>query len=71
MMHFKTITMNLLTIVHLFVEPITSIAKPKASLEAYFSVRQLPFTVNSSKPVISPSLLSFFFFYNMLISNRY
>ena len=36
MMYFKTITMNLLTIVHPLVEPITSLAKPKASLEAYF-----------------------------------
>ena len=71
MMHFKTIAMNLLTIVHLLVKPITSLAKPKASLEAYFSIRQPPWTVTYSKPVISPSLFSFFFFGNMLRSNRY
>ena len=71
MMSFKTITTNLSTIVHLLVEPITSIAKPKASKEAYISIMQLPLIVTSSKPVISPSLFSFFFFGNMLISNRY
>ena len=70
-MRFKTITMNLSTIVHLIVEPITFLAKPKASLEEYISIRQLPWTVTSSKPVISPSLFSFFFFGNMLRSNRY
>ena len=32
MMYFKTIMMNLLTIVHLLVESITSLAKPKALL---------------------------------------
>ena len=41
MMYFKTITMNLLTIVHLLVEPITFLAKPKASLEAYFYIGKL------------------------------
>ena len=39
MMRFKIITTNLSTIVHLLVEPITSLAKPKASLEAYISIR--------------------------------
>ena len=34
-------TMNLLTIEHLLVEPITSLAKPKASLEAYFTLCNL------------------------------
>ena len=70
-MNFKTITMNLLTILHPLVEPITSLAKPKASLEAYFPIRQLPWTATSTNPVVSPSLFSFFFFGNMLRSNRY
>ena len=55
MMCFKTITTNLLTIIHLLVEPIKSLAKPKASLEAFIYIRQIPGTVTSSKPVISPS----------------
>ena len=38
---FQKITMNLSTIVHLLVEPITSLAKPKASLEASIYIRQL------------------------------
>ena len=71
MMCSKTITMNLSTIVHLIVEPITSLSKPKASLEASIYIRQLPWTLTSSKPVISPSLFSFLFFGNMLSSNRY
>ena len=71
MRHFKTIALNLLTIVHPIVEPITSLAKPKASMEAYFSIRQLPWTVTSSKLVIFPSLLSFFLFCNILRSNGY
>ena len=70
-MCFKTITTNLSTIVHLLVEPITSLAKPKASLEASISIRQLPWTVTSSKPVIYSSLFSFFFFGNIMRSNRY
>ena len=70
-MRFKTITTNLSTIVHLLVEPITSLAKPKASLETSISIRQLPWTVTSSKPVISPFLFCYFFFGNMLRSNRY
>ena len=45
--------------------------KSKASLEASISIRQLPWTITSSKPVVSTSLFSFFFFGNMLISNRY
>ena len=57
MMRFKKIMTNLSTIVHLFVEPITSLAKPKASLEASISIRQLAGTVTSSKPVISPTEL--------------
>ena len=71
MMRFKTITMNLSKIVHLLVEPDTALAKSKASLEASISIRQLPWTVTSSNPVISPSLFSFLFFGDMLISNRY
>ena len=72
MMYFKTITMNLLTIVHPFlVETITSVAKPKAYLEAYISIRKLPWTVTSSKPGIYSSQFSFLFFGKMLRSNRY
>ena len=71
MIHLKTITTNLSTIVHILVEPITSLAKTKASPEVYFSIRQLTWAVTYSKPVVSPSLFSFFFFVNMLISNRY
>ena len=71
MMHSKKIMMNFLKIVHPLVEPITSLAKPKASLEAYFFIRQLPLTVTFTKHVVSPSLFSFFFFGHMLISNRY
>ena len=71
MMHFKTITMNLLTIVHPIVEPITSLSKPKASLEAYFSIWQLPWKVTSTKPFVSPSLFIFIFFCNMIRTNRY
>ena len=70
-MRFKTITTNLMTVVHLIVEPITFLAKPKAYLEASISIRQLPGTVTSSKPVISPSLFSFLFFGNILRHNRY
>ena len=39
MMRCKTVTANLLAIVLLLVEPITSLAKPKAYLEAYLSIR--------------------------------
>ena len=70
-MHFKTITTHLSTIVHLPAEPIISLAKPKSSLEAYFSIRKLPWTVTSNKPVISLYLFSFFFSGNMLRSNIY
>ena len=63
MMHCKTVTINMLTIVHPFiVETTTSVAKPKASLWASLSVRQIPWTVTSSKPVISSSQLGFLFF---------
>ena len=71
MMLFKTITTNLPTIVHLLVEFVTSLDKPKASLEASISIRQPTWTVTSSKPVIYPSLFSFLFFGNMLGSNIY
>ena len=71
MMRFQTITMNFSTLVHILVESITPLAQPKAYLEAYISVIQLPLTVTSSKPVISTSLFSFFFFGNMLRYNRY
>ena len=51
--------------------PIISLAKQKASLEASISIRKLPWTVTSSKPVINTSLFSFFFSRNMLRSTRY
>ena len=57
MMRFKTITANLSTIVHLLVEPIKSLEKPKASLEASFSIRQLSWTVTSNKSIVSPPCL--------------
>ena len=38
MMYFKKITMNLSTIVYLLAEPITSLAKPKDYMEAYFYI---------------------------------
>ena len=69
-MHFKTITTNLLKIVQLLVDPITSLAIPMASLEAYISIWQPHWIVISSKPVVYPYLFSFFFG-NMLRSNRY
>ena len=71
MIRFKTITTNLLTIVHLLVEPITSLVKPKDYLEVSISIRQLPWTGTSSKPIIYPSLLRLLFFGNMIRSNRY
>ena len=42
MMRCKIISAKLLTIVGLLVEPRTSLAKPKASLEASLSIRQAP-----------------------------
>ena len=41
MMRFKTITMNLSTLVQFFDEHITSLEKPKASMEASISFMQL------------------------------
>ena len=69
MMRCKTITSNLLTVVGLLVEPSTPIAKPKASIKAYLSIRPPPWTVTSSKPVIYPSLSCFFSLSSMLRSN--
>ena len=71
MMRFKTITTNLLTIVHLLFEPIIYLEKPKDYLEASISIRQIPWTLTFSNPVIPPYLFSYFFFGNMLGSNRY
>ena len=71
MMCCKTIKANVLTIVRLLVEPITSLAKPKAYLESYISIMQTLWTVTSINHVIYPSFSSFFSFWNMLISNRY
>ena len=47
-MHFKASTANLLTVVGLLVEPITSVAKPKGYLEAYLSIIQPHITVTFS-----------------------
>ena len=69
MMHCKSITANLLTIVGLLVENITSLAKPKASLEASLSIRKPPLTLTYSKPVISPSLSSLISFRSILRYN--
>ena len=69
MMRCKKITSNLLRIVCILVEPITSLAKSKASIEESLSIRKTPWGVTSSKPVISPSLSSFFYFGSMMIYN--
>ena len=41
MMRLKIITMNLSIIVNLLVEPITSLAKQKSSMEASIYIRQV------------------------------
>ena len=63
----KAITVNLLKVVGLIVEPSTDIAKPKGYLEAYISIRQPPRTVNSRNLVKYTSLLSFLFFSSIMI----
>ena len=70
-MRCKTIMAKFSKIVHLLGEPITSLAKPKAYIEAYISIRQPPWILTSSNPFIYPSLSILFYFINMLISNRY
>ena len=42
MMRFKKITTNFSAIIHLLVEPVTSLAKQKASMEASLSIKKLP-----------------------------
>ena len=42
MMRCKKITANLLIIADILVEPITSIVKPKGSLEAYLYISEPP-----------------------------
>ena len=69
MMCFKAVTVNLLTVLGLLVEPITAIVKPKGSLERDVYIRENPITVTSVDPVIYPSLYSLFFFNSMLRSN--
>ena len=69
MMRCKTITANLLVIVGLLVEPITSIENPKGSLKEYLPIKQPPLTVTSKYPVILSSLSSYFSFSSMLIYN--
>ena len=61
----------MLTIVSLLVEPITYLSKPKAPLDAYLFISQHPWTVNSIKPIIYPSLYILFSFGGIMISNRY
>ena len=70
MMRLKKITTNLSTIVHLLVEPITSLKK-KASLEESIYIIKITLKVTSCKPVISTPLFRFFLFGNILTSNRY
>ena len=65
-MHCNTITSNLLTVVRLLVKISTSIENPKGYFEEYLSTRQNPLKLTSSKPVIYPSLSSFFSFRSML-----
>ena len=69
MMRCKAIMANLLTVVGLIVEPITDIEKPTGYIEGYISIRQPPWKVTYSKPVISLSLSILFYFCSMLISN--
>ena len=68
-MRYKSVTANLLTVVGILVEPSAAIENPKVSLETSSSIRQHPITVNSSSPIISPSLYSSFFSSSMLRSN--
>ena len=70
-MRCKKITANSLTIVRLLVEHITSLAKPKAYLEAYLYIRKTVLTVTYIKAVIYPSLYIFVYLSSILISNRY
>ena len=69
MLRWKTIINNLLTIVGLLVEPITSHAKSKDSLESSLSIRQPPWIETSSNPVIYPFLYEFLSFRIMMRSN--
>ena len=68
-MRCKTITANLLIIVGLLVEPITYLAKLKASLEASIYTIKPTWTVNYSKPFISPSLSILLSFNSIMRSN--
>ena len=45
--------------------------KTKDFSAGVFSIMQIPLTITSTRPVVSPSLFSFFFFGNMLRFNRY
>ena len=65
----KTITANLLTIVGLLVEPITSLEKPKGFIWGSLFNKQHPITLTSKYTVISSSLSSFLFLSSILISN--
>ena len=67
----KTIMANLSTIVRLLFEAITSLAKPKDSLEASLHISQTTWTLTSSNTFISPSLSRLFSFGIILRYNRY
>ena len=69
MVHCKTVTDNLLTVLGLLVEHSTAITKTKVYLEVPLSIRQPSIKVTSSIPVIYPSLSSSLFFSSMLRSN--
>ena len=60
-MRCKAVTVDLLTVVGLLVEPIATISKPRIYLEEFISIRQHPITVTSSSMVITPSLSRSFF----------
>ena len=65
----KSITAKLLKVVSLIVEPSTSIAKLKVSLEESINIRQPPQTVNTGNLVKYTSISSFLFFSSMLRYN--
>ena len=62
MMHYKSVTDNMLTVVGHIFEPNTAIEEPKGSLEANLSIRKPPIVITSSNTVISPSIYRILFF---------
>ena len=65
----KLVTTQVFTVVGLLVELGKAIAKPKCSIEAYPSIRQMSVTVTSGSPVIYYSLFSSSFFSSTLKSH--